>query len=115
MCISHTIMFTRLFLETTDPLRQVPIVKLLPTIAASVLFHTLLYAAFFNLVSWIFVGKGLTWAVNTRLVGSLLVILSLGFAARIYHVQEIHRAYNYDTVRTRKHLDRLYITWIFLS
>jgi len=38
-----------------------------------------------------------------------------GFFARFLHVKEIYRAYDSNLEKTRNHLDRLYIGWIFIS
>lgn len=38
-----------------------------------------------------------------------------GFFARFFHVKDIFKAYNGDIERTRNHLDKLYISWIFIS
>lgn len=108
-------MFTALYLQSTDPLRQTPWKEVVPKMIVSVLFHAIVYGAFVNLASWIFVGKCLTSVVNMRLIISLLCILSVGYVARMYHVQEIYRAYNYDAVKTRQHLDQRFISWIFLA
>lgn len=107
-------MFTEVYLQTTDP--NLPISKLISVnMLFAVLFHTILYCAFFNAVSYIFFGKLLSNVINTRLVSSLFAIMFFGFFARFIHVKEIYRAYNYDLQKTRRHLDKLYISWIFIS
>jgi len=53
--------------------------------------------------------------INARFGLALLCIMTLGFLARFFHVKDIYQAYDFDEVKTRKHLDKLYITWIFLS
>jgi len=111
-------MFTDLYLQTTDPnlsfgdLFSYPIFK---NILISVLFHTILYTSFVNLVSYIFFGKYLSSTINKRLITNLLFIMFFGFFARFYHVKEIYKSYNYNLEKTRNHLDRLYIGWIFIS
>ena len=107
-------MFTTLYLQTTDP--RVPLREWSPMpLFASVLFHTVVYAAFFNLASFIFFGHSLRRDVNIRLVVALLVIMTLGFLARFQHVQEIYRALNHDLHKTRKHCDHVFLTWFFMS
>ena len=107
-------MFTEVYLQTTDP--NLPISKLISAnMMFSVLFHTILYFAFFNAASYIFFGKLLSNVINTRLFISLFVIMFFGFFARFIHVKEIYSAYNYDLQKTRRHLDKLYISWIFIS
>jgi hypothetical protein len=111
-------MFTELYLQTTNPktsLREFFSPDIFTMIVFSTLFHTILYASTFNLASYIFYGKILSSAVNQRLILSLLVIMFLGFFARFFHVKEIYKAYNYNEKQTRDHLDKLYITWIFIS
>uniref|UniRef100_A0A6C0B0M7 Uncharacterized protein n=1 Tax=viral metagenome TaxID=1070528 RepID=A0A6C0B0M7_9ZZZZ len=111
-------MFTDLYLTTTNPtlpLSALFTVKTMSQIILSVIFHTILYASFFNLASYIFLGKLLSKIVNTRLIISLLVIMFFGFFARFFHVKEIYRAYHKNMEKTRNHLDKLYIGWIFIS
>jgi hypothetical protein len=38
-----------------------------------------------------------------------------GFFARFLHVKEVYKSYGYDLEKTRNHLDKLYIGWIFIS
>jgi hypothetical protein len=38
-----------------------------------------------------------------------------GFFARFFHVKEVYRAYHKNMEKTRTHLDKLYIGWIFIS
>ena len=111
-------MFTDLYLQTTDPkisLKDWVSSKIIVLIFLSVLFHTILYASFANIVSYIFFGKYLSSSVNTRLLTFLLFVMFFGFFARYFHVREIYKAYHYDLEKTRNHLDRLYIGWIFIS
>lgn len=111
-------MLTELYLQTTDPkltIGQLFNANIFPKILASVLFHTIIYAAFLNIASYVFTGKMLFSAVNMRLISVLLVIMFFGFFARFYHVKEIYRAYGGDANKTREHLDKLYVGWIFLS
>jgi len=111
-------MFTDLYLQTTDP--KMPFSKLFSpaifkNILLSVVFHTIIYTAFFNLVSYIFFGKLLTIVVNIRLVTCLVLIMFFGFFARFVHVKEVYKSYNYNLEKTRDHLNKLYIGWIFIS
>ena len=111
-------MFTETYLQTTDP--KLPFSELISSriitnILVSVVFHTILYASFVNLLNFIFTGKILSMPINYRLLLSLLVIMIFGFIARFLHVKEIYKAYNNDLDKTRKHLDKLFISWIFIS
>jgi hypothetical protein len=111
-------MFTDLYLQTTNPklsLREMFSPIIFTSILFSVVFHTVIYTSFANIVNYIFFGKSLSSLINTRLVSFLLLIMFLGFFARFYHVKEIYTSYGYDLEKTRNHLDRLYIGWIFIS
>lgn len=111
-------MFTELYLRTTDP--KLPFSKfvsppILTNMLISIVFHTVVYASFVNLLSFIFTGKILSTSINYRLLFSLLLIMIFGFIARFFHVKEIYNAYDNDLDKTRNHLDKLFITWIFIS
>jgi hypothetical protein len=111
-------MFTDLYLETTNPkltLSQFFSKNIMKGIIISVIFHTIIYAVFCNLISYIFFGKVLSKSINIRLIISLLFIMFFGFLARFLHVKEIYKSYHYNLEKTRNHLDRLYIGWIFIS
>jgi uncharacterized membrane protein (DUF485 family) len=111
-------MFTEAFLVTTDPnvtLSQVWHSPVLVNIVAAIVFHLVIYTAFFNLASAIFTGKLLSAAINQRIVLALLVIMTGGYLARIYHVKDIYRAYRGDTARAREHVNKLFISWIFIG
>ena len=107
-------MFSEVYLITTNPkakLSDFPLSKIL----LSVIFHCVVYTCFCNLVSYIFLGRILTTQVNVRLITALVVIMTFGFLARYYHVKDVYNAYNGDAVKTRNHLDKLYISWLFIS
>jgi len=111
-------MFTEIYLKTTDP--RVPFSyffngPILTNILISIAFHTIVYGLFVNLLSFIFIGKILSTAINSRLLLSLTMIMIVGFITRFLHVKEIYQAYHNDLDKTRTHLDKLYITWIFIS
>ena len=110
-------MFTKLYLDTTNPklklsqLFEKPIVY---SMIGSILFHTLIYTLFCNLASYIFLNKILSKQVNTKLIVILILIMIFGFIARLYNVKDIYKQYR-DVKKTREHLDKLYISWIFIS
>ena len=111
-------MFTKLYLDTTNPKLQFSELfgsNIMIPLLVSVIFHTVLYTLFCNMVSYIFFGKALSSIVNKRLVMFLLPIMFYGYYARFFHVKEIYKAYNGDMVKTRNHLDKLYISWIFIA
>ena len=104
-------MFTDLYVETTNPtltLSEFLSVRLLNKMAASVLFHTILYVVSLNMVSYVF-GYTLSSDVNIRLSIFLVLVMSLGFVARFYRVKEL---YHYGG---KEYVDKAYITWYFLS
>jgi hypothetical protein len=110
-------MFTKLYLDSTNP--KTTISQLFRDnslqMVISVIVHTIIYALFLNMVYYIFYGSFLSMKINIRLVIALLIIMSLGYIARFYHVKDIYNAYHNDLERTRNHLDKLYISWIFIA
>ena len=110
-------MLTDLYLRTTDP--EISLNKMMAEnirgIMGSVLFHTFVYWFFVCLIFYIFLGRGPSRRVHIRLIIALLFIMFFGYIGRYYHVQEIYRAYGRDKLKTRAHLDRLYIGWIFIG
>ena len=110
-------MFTKLYLNSTNPkltLYQLFRENAMPLLI-SVLFHTIIYVLVLNIASYIFYNSFLSRRINTILAVTLLLIMSLGYIARFYHVKDIYNAYNYDMERTRNHIDKLYISWIFIA
>jgi hypothetical protein len=110
-------MFTELYLSTTNPnlsLSEMISRNTVPLLI-SIVFHTIVYMLFANIVSYIFFGKLLSMKINNRLFIILLLIMSFGYIGRFYHVKDVYRAYNKDMVKTRNHLDKLYIGWIFIA
>jgi len=111
-------MFTELYLRTTNPklgFYECFNIYTIGQIVRSVIFHTVIYMGFFNLVNYIFIGRPLSNRVNIRICVALLSIMFIGFFARYYHIQEIYAGYNGDMEKTRCHIDQHYNTWIFLS
>lgn len=111
-------MFTKLYLDTTNPTThfyKLFQLNIFFPMVVSILFHTLIYTSFCNMVSYIFLNNVLSYQVNKKLVFFLLLIMFFGFIARFYHVKEIYATYNGNMMKTRNHLDKLYISWIFIS
>jgi hypothetical protein len=111
-------MFTKLYLDTTNP--KLPFSSLfevttLGPMIVSILIHTIIYTSFFNIVSWIFIGKILSNIINIRLVSSLIPIMFFGFIGRFLHVNDIYKGYNGNMEKTREYTDKHYISWIFIS
>jgi hypothetical protein len=110
-------MFTKLYLSTTDPnisLQEMVYKNIVPLLV-SIVFHTILYMIFVNIVSYAFFGRLLSMKINNRLFIILILTMSFGYIARFYHVKEIYQAYNKDINQTRSHLDTLYIGWMFIA
>ena len=111
-------MFTKLYLETTNPnlgFSQMFGPKILGPMIFSILVHTIVYTLFCNMISWIFFDSILSKVVNKRLLVSLLAIMTFGFFGRFFHVKEIYNAYGRDMKKTRKYIDKHYVSWVFLS
>ena len=111
-------MLTELYLKTTDPSSTFQEVFLSPKflflILFSVLLHTFLYAAFFNLASWIFTGKLLSKTINFRLISSLMIIMFCGYIARMVHVRDIYSAYR-NLGDARNHVNAFFTSFVFLG
>jgi len=109
-------MLTELYLKTTDPdVQYTDLLRLLGPILVSVVLHTVLYAGFANLVAFVFLNRFLSQATNVRLLSALVVIMLAGFVARVAHVREIATAYKGDKAKTRAHVDKVFLTWFYLS
>ena len=110
-------MFTELYLHTTNP--KITLYDMyrenLGSIIVSVIFHTVLYCAVFNVASFIFFERILSTTVNLRLSVILILIMFFGYIGRYYHVKDIYRAYKGNMEKVRAHCDRLYIGWIFIG
>lgn len=110
-------MFTELYLRTTEPEGSLSSVikENIGGILLSVLVHTIIYWGFVEIVSFIFFGRCLSRIVNIRLIIALVLIMFFGYIGRYYHVRDVYQAYGYDKVKTREHLDKLYVGWIFIA
>jgi hypothetical protein len=111
-------MFTKLFLLTTDPkLRWSSFfsVSIFSMITISVLFHTIIYALFCNIVSYIFYGKILSKIVNIRLCIALLLIMFFGYIGRLMHAKEAYNDFNDNYDKTKNYIQQHYNSWIFIG
>ena len=110
-------MFTDLYLRSTNP--DATLADLFKTssdlVFISVVFHTIVYLGAANLASFLFLGKKLPYETNTRLALALALIMFFGYIARHYHVKDIYSAYQHDRQLTRAHMDKLYISWVFIG
>lgn len=110
-------MFTQLYLETTNPTSSLYdiIYKNSFSLIISIIFHTIVYVLFVNMCYYIFFGKILSMKINNRLVIILVFLMTFGYIGRYYHVKDIYNAYNKNMQNTRNHLDKLYISWVFIA
>lgn len=111
-------MFTRLFLETTDPKlswKKFFELNIFSMVIISVVFHTILYTLFCNVVSYIFYGKLLNKNINIRLIVSLLLIMFFGYIGRLWHVKESYSDFNNDYEKTKIYLQTHYNSWVFIG
>jgi len=111
-------MLTKLYLDTTNPeltIEQFFSYKIFSPMIYSLLFHTIIYMSFLNVANYIFTQRILSGETNLMIFVFLILFMFAGFIARFYHVKEIYSAYNKDMVKTREHLDKLYISWLFIS
>lgn len=111
-------MFTKLYLETTNPKLATSSLfsqNIFVPMFVSILFHTIVYALFFNLITWIFFGKILSNKINIKLILSLIMIMFFGFIGRFIHVKDIYNGFNQNIEKTREYIDKHYVSWIFLS
>ncbi len=111
-------MFTKLYLYTTNPKvswYKFFSKKVMLQIILSIIFHTIIYVLFCNLVSYIFFEKIIDNNTNKRLLISLLLLMFLGYIGRFYHVKQVYKDFNYDYNETKKYLDIHYNSWIFIG
>ena len=110
-------MFTKLYLHTTNP--EYSFIEVLKNhslcLVLSILFHTIVYAIFINLGFYIFYGRFLKTSIQMRLIGVLAIIMSLGYISRYFHIQDIYNAYDKDILKTREHVDKFFISWVFIG
>ena len=111
-------MLTKLFVNTTNPRlpwKQFFKLSMFFQITLSVLFHTLLYTLFCNIVTYVFYGKRLSNIINTRLVITLIVIMYLGYIGRFMHSKQVYKDMNGNVMKTQQYLNTHYNSWIFLG
>jgi hypothetical protein len=111
-------MFTKLFLETTDPSlawKKFFGLNIFSMIIISIIFHTILYTLFCNLVSYIFYGKIMSKNINIRLISSLILIMFFGYIGRLWHVKEAYNAFNYNSEKTKNYVQSHYNSWVFIG
>ena len=111
-------MFTKLFLQTTDPIlswNSFFSKTIMFAIILSVIFHIILYTLFCNIFSYVFFNKVLTNAVNIRLSLSLFFIMFFGYIGRLWHSKQVYKDLNFNYEKTRNYLQQHYNSWIFIG
>jgi hypothetical protein len=111
-------MFTKLYLETTNPKLSWRVFfskKILPLIIISIIFHTIIYTLFCNIVSFVLFGKMLNNKINIRLILCLIILMFFGYIGRFIHVKQVYKDYNYNYEKTREYLNIHYNSWIFIG
>jgi len=111
-------MFTKLYLDTTNPKitwKEIIQTNIWVMIIISILFHTVVYSIFINVVYFIFSGKRLSNIINIRLVIVLLLIMFFGYIGRIMRVKDIYETFHHNEKVTREFTNQIYNTFIFLG
>lgn len=111
-------MFTKLFLETTDPnltWKKFFGLNIFSMIIVSIIFHTILYTLFCNVVSYIFYGKILSKNINIRLISCLILIMFFGYIGRLWHVKKAYSDFNYNSEKTKNYVQLHYNSWVFIG
>jgi len=111
-------MFTKLFLQTTDPKLNWNTFfskEIMPRILISILFHTIVYVVVLNTANYIFTNRPLSKEINIRLSLSLFVIMFFGYIGRLLHSKETLTDFSNDYEKTRNYLQQHYNSWIFLG
>lgn len=109
-------MFTKLFLETTNPKTSwIAFMKLIPIICLSILVNITIYTIFLNLASYVFVNKFFSKNINMRFVGVLIIIMILGYIGRFLHAKEAYKMFQYKESKTAEYMNTHYNSWVFLG
>ena len=111
-------MLTNIYLQTTNPnlkIQELFTTKLFYDILFSIFLHILIYTFFCNIIYYIFYGYILNYIINFRLIISLFIIMFFGYIGRVLYVKDIYYTYNKNINKTREHIDKFFISWIFLS
>jgi hypothetical protein len=111
-------MFTKLYLDTTNPKitwKEIIHTNIWLMIIFSILFHTICYSIFINIVYFIFSGKFLSNIINIRLVNVLMLIMFLGYIGRLIHVKDMYQTFHHNENITRDFTNQAYNTCIFLG
>jgi len=111
-------MFTKLFLQTTDPkldwstFFSTPIMVM---VILSIIFHTILYTAFLNIASFVFLNKFLNKQINARLICCLFLIMFFGYIGRLWHSKETLQDFSNNYEKAKYYLQQHYNSWIFIG
>lgn len=111
-------MFANLFSLTTNPLlswKEFFTLHIWTMIITSVVFHTIIYVLFCNIISYVFYGKILSNAINIRLIVVLSLIMLFGYIGRFIHVKDVFNDFNKDDEKTNYFVQQHYNSWIFIG
>lgn len=108
-------MLTEVYLKTTNPQTTLSQIYSCPKTWFSIFLHTILYTLFLNMIKYAFTRTPLDINTNIRIITLLFLIMTIGYTARYWRVQDIYQAHFKNQEKTRKHCDRAFITWFFLG
>jgi hypothetical protein len=111
-------MFTKLFLQTTNPTLDWSVffsVNMMSMVILSILFHIILYTSFANIASYVFLNKPLSNVVNTRMIVCLFFIMLSGYIGRVWHSKQVYKDFDNNREKTREYLYQHYNSWVFIG
>lgn len=105
-------MFTKLYLDTTQPGQEPSSLLRDQRIYASAFVHTMIYMVLIAMISSVFSVKKIDY-INLFVVSMIIQII--GYPARAWHVNEIYKSYGENQEAAREHVDKHYISWVFIG
>ena len=105
-------MFTKLYLDTTQPGQKPWELLKDQRVYTSALIHTILYMGLALFVASVFKIKKID-LLNLFILS--MTIQVLGYPARAWHVNQIYNTYGDNIEAAREHINKQYITWFFIG
>ena len=105
-------MFTNLYIDTTQPDQDPTLLLRDQRIYISAFVHTMIYIFIIAMIASIFSVKKIDY---TKLFVFSMLIQIIGYPARAWHVNQIYEAYGEDQKSAREHIDKQYISWVFIG
>ena len=105
-------MFTKLYLDTTQPGQNPRKLLQDQRVYTSALVHTVFYMVLVVVIASVFKIKKIDM-LNLFILS--MTIQVLGYPARAWHVNEIYKTYGDNFEAARAHIDKQYITWFFIG